>query len=65
MKAGAGRQPKALHAAAVAVAITVFSLVFIYTGDSDLLFAAASGMSGGLMIYLAAHLRSAGRGEPR
>lgn len=53
--------PNILHAIAAGVTIAVLALVFLYTGDNDLMFAAACGMSGGLLIYIVAHLRSIGR----
>ena len=45
----------ARHTAAVMVGLIVFSVVFTYTGDADLLFAVGSGIASGLLVYLAVH----------
>ena len=50
------KQAAFLHAGALIAAITVFAVIFTYTGDADLLFAIGGGFSTGLLIYLTAHL---------
>ena len=54
-------RPQLQHMAAAAVGIVIFALVFIYTGDSDLLVSLTSGMGGMLLVYLLAQLSSASR----
>ncbi len=54
-------RPQLQHLAAVIVGMVIFALVFIYTGDSDVLIAASSGMGGILLVYLLAQLSSASR----
>jgi hypothetical protein len=45
-----------LHLAAAVVGLAMFALVYRYSGDSDLLMAATSGMGGSVLIYMLARL---------
>ncbi|HJT41942.1 MAG TPA: hypothetical protein VJ750_00420 [Rhizomicrobium sp.] len=46
------------HLAAAAFGMAIFGLVFVYTGDSDMLVAIISGLEGSLLIYLLAQIKS-------
>ncbi|HKQ45785.1 MAG TPA: hypothetical protein VJS47_10355 [Rhizomicrobium sp.] len=46
------------HVAAAAFGMAIFGLVFVYTGDSDMLAAVISGLEGSLLIYLLAQIKN-------
>jgi Mg/Co/Ni transporter MgtE len=46
------------HLLVIAVAVIVGAVVLFYSGDADPLIAVESGLGAGLVIYLAAYLRS-------
>ncbi len=56
-------RPKLIHVAAVLAGALIFMLAFIYTGDSDLLFAVGTGLGGSFLFYIAARWGLCGAGE--
>lgn len=54
---------RAVHAVAFAIGLVIFGMVFAASGDGDLLFAAMSGIGGGLLTYIFALLHIKPRSE--
>ena len=46
------------HLLAILAGLVTFAVIFVYTGDADLLFSVGGGLFAGLAIYFAAYVHS-------
>ncbi|MBN9587720.1 MAG: hypothetical protein J0G99_01825 [Alphaproteobacteria bacterium] len=49
------------HALAITAGVLCFALVFMYTGEADLLYALGSGLGATIFIYASSHLIGSSR----
>ena len=50
------KRPDIRHVLAVLAGVACFAIVYLYTGDSDLLFAISSGLAVGALSYVTTNL---------